>query len=188
MSASPGRHRRPRSHRGSRRVAAALLALCLAATVAGGTIVGPAAAHSVDNSGAVYIPVAGLTYADGSGTETWGLQTHATWSSRFVKHRYAVRTVYGYRSSASSDHGTGLAADFMVYSHQAKGHRIAEFARKHYEQLNITYIIWNQHIWSVERASEGWRLMTDAGSATANHNDHVHISYQATPSDFTYQG
>lgn len=76
----------------------------------------------------------------------------------------------------------------MVYSHKAKGHRIAEFSRKHHEQLNITYIIWKQRIWSVERASEGWRLMADAGSATANHRNHVHISYQATPHDRTYQG
>lgn len=187
MSGSPSRHRRPRSQRGTHRVAAALLALALTGTVATVATVAPAAAHSVNNSGAVYIPVGGLTYSSGAGTEIWGLRTHAAWSSRFVKHRYATRTVFGYRSS-TGDHGTGLAADFMVYSHTAKGNRIAEFTRKHHEQLNITYIIWNQRIWSVERASEGWRLMGDAGSATANHMDHVHISFRETPNSYTYQG
>ncbi len=188
MSASPGRHRRPRSQRGTPRIAAALLALALTGTLATVATVAPAAAHSVNNSHGVHIPVGGLTYSSGAGTETWGLRAHAAWSARVVKHRYAVRTVFGYRPSTTSDHGKGLAADFMVYSHFVKGHRIAEFARKHYKQLNITYVIWNQRIWSVERASEGWRLMSDAGSTTANHEDHVHVSFRETPSSYTYQG
>ena len=33
-----------------------------------------------------------------------------------------------------------------------------------------------QHIWSVERAGEGWRGMSDRGSTTANHYDHVHVT------------
>jgi len=185
MSAFLGRCRRPRSHRSACRIAAAVLALPLAGNAA---IVAPAAAHTVPATGGVAIPVGGLTYADGDGTETWGLLEHSTWSSRVVKHRYAVRTVYGYRESATSDHGKGLAADFMVYSHTDKGYRIAEFAKKHYLQLNITYVIWYQRIWSVERASEGWRPMADLGSDTANHKDHVHISFIETPADYTYQG
>jgi hypothetical protein len=28
----------------------------------------------------------------------------------------------------------------------------------------------------VERSSEGWRYMSDRGSTTANHYDHVHVS------------
>lgn len=183
-----GRHSRASSQRGTRRAAAALLAFFLAGTAATVASVAPAAAHSVENSGGVFIPVGGLTYESGAGDETWGLVTHAAWSSRVVKHRYAVRTVYGYRSSATSDHGKGLAADFMVYSRTAKGDRIANFAKKHYKQLNVTYVIWYQRIWSVERASEGWRPMADAGSDTANHKDHVHISYRETPNDYTYQG
>ena len=187
MSASPGRHRRPRSQRAAPRVAAALLALTLTGTAGTAVTIAPAAAHSVEKSGGVYIPVGGLTYSDGAGTETWGLRTHAAWSSRVVKHRYAVSTVLGYRSSTTSDHGKGLAADFMVYSRTAKGKRIAEFTRKHHKQLNITYIIWYQRIWSVDRASEGWRLMSDAGSDTANHKDHVHVSFRESPNDYTYQ-
>ena len=186
MSASLGRHRRPRSHRGAHRVAAALLALPLVAGAV--TTVAPAAAHTAPATSGVNIPVGGLTYSSGAGTETWGLRTHSAWSSRVVKHRYAVGTVYGYRSSTTSDHGKGLAADFMVHSNTTKGYRIAEFAKKHYQQLNVSYVIWNQRIWSVSRASEGWRLMADGGSATANHKDHVHISFRETPSSYTYRG
>ena len=184
MSAYLGRHRRPHCHRGAHRVAAALLY----ALLVGGTVVAapPAAAHTVPPTNGVYIPVGGLTYRSGAGTETWGLRPHAAWSSRVIKHRYAVRTVYGYRSS-SGDHGRRLAADFMVYDNSRKGHQIAGFAKKHRKELNISYIIWNQRIWSVARASEGWRLMADRGSRTANHKDHVHISYRTTPNNYTYR-
>ncbi len=154
---------------------------------AGAAVAPRASAHTVAATSGVYIPVGGLTYAHGAGTETWGMRTHAAWSSRVVKHRYAVGTVYGYRVS-TGDHGKGLAADLMVYSNTTKGYQIAEFAKKHYKQLNITYIIWNQRIWSVARASEGWRLMADRGSPTANHKDHVHISFRETPNDYTYRG
>jgi hypothetical protein len=132
--------------------------------------------------------VGGLTYEHGAGTATWGLLRHAAWSSRVAKHRYAVGTVIGFRSSSTSDHGKRLAADFMVGSRTTKGARVARFAKKHYRQLNVTYVIWYQRIWSVERADEGWRPMPDQGSATANHKDHVHVSYRATPADHTYQG
>jgi hypothetical protein len=30
--------------------------------------------------------------------------------------------------------------------------------------------------------------MADAGSATANHKDHVHVSFRETPDDDTYRG
>jgi hypothetical protein len=37
-------------------------------------------------------------------------------------------------------------------------------------------VIYRQHIWTVQRSSEGWRPMSDRGSPTANHMDHVHVS------------
>lgn len=174
--------RRPRSQRIAHRVGAALLALPLLATVA--TPVAPAAAHTESAT----IEVGDLTYASGAGTKTWGLRTHAAWSARVVKRQHTVGTVYGYRQSSTSDHGKGLAADFMVYSNAHKGSHIARFAKRHHRQLNVTYVIWNQEIWSVARASEGWRPMADAGSDTANHKDHVHVSFRETPDDDTYRG
>ncbi len=173
----------PRSRRDVLRVAGALLALPVADLLTST----PAAAHTVPATSGVYIPVGGLTYSSGAGTETWGLRTAPAWSSRVLKHRYAVGTVYGYRSS-TSDHGRRLAADFMVYSNRSKGDAIAAFARRHYKELNITYVIWYQRIWSVARASEGWRPMADRGSATANHKDHVHVSYREYPNNYTYRG
>ena len=57
------------------------------------------------------------------------------------------------------------------------GTAIAEFLRAHACRRSHLYdVIWRQHIWTPERASEGWRSMSVRGSATANHYDHVHVS------------
>jgi hypothetical protein len=160
-----------------------LATLPVAAVATTATAAPDPAAESTTRDG---LKVGGLTYADGSGTRTWGLRKHAAWSTRVIKPRYRVRTVHGYRESNSSDHARRLAADFMVAKH-AKGDRIARFSRTHHRQLNISYVIWDQRIWSVERAGEGWRPMDDAGSATANHKDHVHVSYRRSPRDYTFR-
>jgi hypothetical protein len=57
-----------------------------------------------------------------------------------------------------------------------EGYQVAEFVRKYYQELGVNYIIYSQRIWSVERSSEGWRAMSDRGSTTANHYDHVHVT------------
>ena len=53
---------------------------------------------------------------------------------------------------------------------------IAEFVRANYAALGVNYVIYSQKIWSVERSGEGWRGMSDRGSTTANHYDHVHVT------------
>ena len=94
---------------------------------------------------------------------------------------FKVTTEYGVAARAGdSDHPLGLAIDFMVYGDKQKGDQIAAYAMDNYKQLNIHYIIWYQKIWNWQRASEGWRLMPDRGSITANHMDHVHISFNAS--------
>ncbi len=72
------------------------------------------------------------------------------------------------------EHAQGIAVDIMVSG--AEGYQVAEFVRKYYQELGVNYIIYSQHIWSVERSSEGWRAMSDRGSTTANHYDHVHVT------------
>jgi hypothetical protein len=58
----------------------------------------------------------------------------------------------------------------------ARGYEVRDFVRAHYAELGVSYIIYSQHIWSVERGGEGWRSMSDRGSTTANHYDHVHVT------------
>jgi hypothetical protein len=72
------------------------------------------------------------------------------------------------------EHAEGLAVDIMVSGD--RGWQVAEFVRAHYSELGVSYIMYSQRIWSVERSSEGWRYVEDRGSTTANHYDHVHVT------------
>ena len=95
--------------------------------------------------------------------------------------KFDVGTVYGIGSrSYASDHPLGLALDFMVYGDSDKGNQIAAYVQQNAGKLNVKYVIWHQRIWSVERDSEGWRDMEDRGSTTANHMDHVHVSFNSS--------
>ena len=82
-------------------------------------------------------------------------------------------TSYGtYRSDG--EHSQGLAIDIMVSG--SRGWEVAEFVRANYSELGVSYVMYAQRIWSVDRAGEGWRYVEDRGSATANHYDHVHVT------------
>ncbi len=92
-----------------------------------------------------------------------------------------IVTYYGYRNDPSSDHYSGKALDLMIPKYttsdgKALGQKVADWAVANQPRLNIQYVIWNQEIWNVSRASEGWRPMADRGSDSANHKNHVHIS------------
>lgn len=82
-------------------------------------------------------------------------------------------TTYG-TFRGDGEHAQGIAVDIMTSGD--RGWQVAEFVRAHYAELGVNYIIYSQHIWSVERSSEGWRGMEDRGSTTANHYDHVHVT------------
>jgi hypothetical protein len=77
-------------------------------------------------------------------------------------------------SGSGGDHGAGKALDIM--STGSLRDAIADYVRAHAAEFDVNYVIRAQHIWSVQRSSEGWRLMEDRGSVTANHFDHVHVS------------
>jgi hypothetical protein len=82
-------------------------------------------------------------------------------------------TSYGtYRGDG--EHAEGRAIDIMVSG--ARGWEVAEFVRANYSELGVEYVIYSQKIWSLDRAGEGWRGMSDRGSTTANHYDHVHVT------------
>jgi murein DD-endopeptidase MepM/ murein hydrolase activator NlpD len=94
----------------------------------------------------------------------------------------------GSRSIATSDHPGGNAVDTMIPDYQspagvALGDAIAHWLVANRKKLGVKYVIWNEHIWSVARQQQGWRLCgTAAGSCyngpddTAAHRNHVHIS------------
>ena len=94
-------------------------------------------------------------------------------AAQFLGCAFGEPTVLGVAGrSTASDHPRGRALDFMV--DRATGDRLAACAIRHREELGISYVIWRQRI----DTGSGFRLMPDRGGATANHFDHVHISFK----------
>ncbi|HNM97122.1 MAG TPA: mucin-2 protein [Marmoricola sp.] len=108
-----------------------------------------------------------------SGVEA-GLTSNADRVHRAVCNAFPQITTYGGRDN-HGEHVSGKAIDIMT-SDPVLGTKIAEFLRAHAAELHLYDVIWRQHIWTPVRASEGWRSMSNRGSATANHYDHVHVS------------
>jgi hypothetical protein len=108
-----------------------------------------------------------------SGVES-GLTDGAVRVYRAVCNNFPQITQYG-GYAARGEHASGKAIDVMTSDTQT-GDAIAAFLQAHASELNLYDIIWQQHIWTPERSSEGWRSMSDRGSETANHYDHVHVS------------
>ena len=112
--------------------------------------------------------------SSGSSVES-GLTPDAIRVHRAVCHRYPqVKTFFGKRGSGGY-HGQGRALDCMI-SDSTVGWDIAHWVRANAKRLGASEVIYRQHIWTVQRSSEGWRSMSDRGSPTANHMDHVHVS------------
>jgi|SRR6187397_399569 len=107
------------------------------------------------------------------------VQPHVQAAAREIGTRFGIMDIGGYRSGADAqDHGKGLAIDVMTTA----GESIAQFAQQNAARLGITYVIWNQAIWD-SRNGRGWEGMADRGSPTANHKDHVHISFKGEGGD-----
>ncbi len=116
--------------------------------------------------------VSGSPCSDGSSVES-GLQSNTIKVYRAVCAAFPAVSSWGGRTG-SGDHGAGLALDIMCSG--SLGDAIAAYVRAHAGELGVSEVIWSQQIWTVQRSSEGWRYMSDRGSTTANHYDHVHVS------------
>lgn len=78
-------------------------------------------------------------------------------------------------------HNTGMSVDFMVPVGSAKGDELAEYITKNMKELGIYYVIWKQRFYMPQHNIYGpantWNLIPDRGGVTANHYDHVHVSF-----------
>ena len=110
-----------------------------------------------------------------------GLKPKAARTSNAAVAKFPrIKTVYGVRPGPG-DHATGRAVDLMMPNYRSAsgkrlGGEVAAWARVNARSLGVSYVIWNQRIWSVGRSSEGWRAIAGRGSDSANHKDHVHIN------------
>jgi hypothetical protein len=113
--------------------------------------------------------------ASGSGVEG-GLGANAIAAHRAICARFPGVTSFGGYRPGSGNHASGRALDVMISG--AAGQEIAYWAQANASALGITEVIYAQRIWTTQRAGDGWRGMSDRGSATANHYDHVHLSFR----------
>jgi hypothetical protein len=100
------------------------------------------------------------------------VKPHVRAAAAFLGCAFGEPTVLGVAGrSNASDHPRGRALDFMV--DRATGDRLAACALRNRETLGVSYVIWRQRI----DTGDGFRAMPDRGSPTANHFDHVHVSF-----------
>jgi uncharacterized protein YgiM (DUF1202 family) len=118
--------------------------------------------------------ISGALCPSGSSVES-GLTADAIRVHRALCHRYPQIPNFVGRRTSSGYHGQGRALDSMI-SDSTVGWDIAKWVRAHAKELGAMEVIYRQHIWTVQRSSEGWRSMSDRGSPTATHMDHVHVS------------
>uniref|UniRef100_UPI0039BF846A hypothetical protein n=1 Tax=Lentzea alba TaxID=2714351 RepID=UPI0039BF846A len=103
-----------------------------------------------------------------------GVKPHAAQVGHHVAGKFDVNDIGGAAGrGGSGDHPLGLALDFMVNT--ATGNALADYVLANRKAFGVTYVIWRQRI----NDGSGWKAMEDRGSPTANHMDHVHVSFQA---------
>jgi hypothetical protein len=112
--------------------------------------------------------------ASGSAVEA-GLTKDAIRVHRAVCALFSGVTGWGGRTGSGGEHSSGQALDIMI-PNSSVGQAIADYVRANAKALGVSEVIWSQHIWTVQRSGEGWRSMSDRGSPTANHYDHVHVT------------
>lgn len=108
-------------------------------------------------------------------TDLSATQPHVAMVGNFLKGIFHITNVGGAvgRAGGADDHATGLALDFMVMNNTSLGDALAQMVLANKERFGVTYVIWQQRY----NDGNGWSMMEDRGSPTANHYDHVHVSF-----------
>jgi hypothetical protein len=100
------------------------------------------------------------------------VQPHVRTAAEILGCAFGKPTVLGIAGRGGpSDHPKGRALDFLV--DRPTGDALAACAVRNREALGVSYVIWRQRI----DTGGGFRPMEDRGSPTANHFDHVHVSF-----------
>ncbi|MBD3948338.1 LysM peptidoglycan-binding domain-containing protein [Tuanshanicoccus lijuaniae] len=104
-----------------------------------------------------------------------GLKPHVAAFKDEVAAAFGISSFSTYRPGDPGDHGKGLAVDFMVPVGSSLGDAVAQYAVNQIGSGKVSYVIWKQKIYGTWNHS--WQDMEDRGSVTANHFDHVHVSF-----------
>lgn len=98
-----------------------------------------------------------------------------------IAAKFGITNIGGYRAGDPDDHGKGLAVDVMVPTSSELGDQVAQYAIDNMDRAGISYVIWKQQFYmpvdNIYGPANTWNQMPDRGGDTANHYDHVHISF-----------
>jgi hypothetical protein len=118
---------------------------------------------------------AGASDCDLDTSQLGAVKPHVRSAANFLGCTFGEPTVLGVAGRAgTSDHPSGKALDFMV--DRATGNALAACALRDQKALGVSYVIWRQRI----NFGSGWKPMEDRGGVTANHFDHVHVSFESS--------
>ena len=109
------------------------------------------------------------------------LQKQAEAFRQEIAAKFGITNIGGYREGDPDDHGKGLAVDVMVPTSSQLGDQVAQYAIDNMDRAGISYVIWKQQFYmpvdNIYGPANTWNQMPDRGGDTANHYDHVHISF-----------
>ena len=114
-----------------------------------------------------------------------GLTDHAKKMKVALAKKFGITSFSMFRAGdddgTGHGHNTGMSVDFMVPVGSAQGDQLTEYLTKNMNELGVYYIIWKQRFYmpqfNIFGPANTWNLMPDRGGVTANHYDHVHVSF-----------
>ena len=142
----------------------------------------PAAQPAVETAAAPEVQPVASTPTSGNTIPTDpNLQPQAEAFRQEIAAKFGITNIGGYREGDPEDHGKGLAVDVMVPTNSELGDQVAQYAIDNMDRAGISYIIWKQQFYmpvnNIYGPANTWNQMPDRGGDTANHYDHVHISF-----------
>ena len=142
----------------------------------------PAQTAAVETAAAPEVQPVASTPASGNTIPTDPhLQPQAEAFRQEIAAKFGITNIGGYREGDPDDHGKGLAVDVMVPTSSELGDQVAQYAIDNMDRAGISYVIWKQQFYmpvdNIYGPANTWNQMPDRGGDTANHYDHVHISF-----------
>ena len=142
----------------------------------------PAAQPAVETAAAPEVQPVASTPTSGNTLPTDpNLKPQAEAFRQEIAAKFGITNIGGYREGDPEDHGQGLAVDVMVPTSSELGDQVAQYAIDNMDRAGISYIIWKQQFYmpvnNIYGPANTWNQMPDRGGDTANHYDHVHISF-----------
>ena len=142
----------------------------------------PAQPAAVETAAAPEVQPVASTPTTGNAIPTDpNLQPQAEAFRQEIAAKFGITNIGGYREGDPEDHGKGLAVDVMVPTNSELGDQVAQYAIDNMDRAGISYVIWKQQFYmpvdNIYGPANTWNQMPDRGGDTANHYDHVHISF-----------